>query len=91
MVCHVMCYIRAYGFAQSYADYFLFSFLKGSVSLYVLVYLNDLLIIGSIDIVARFKRYLSSCFHIIKGSLDPTGNFLSQRTYALDILSEIGM
>ncbi|CAA7037260.1 unnamed protein product [Microthlaspi erraticum] len=54
-----------YGFAQSYSDYSLFSRTRGSSELYVLVYVDDL-IIGGNDPAAikEFKAYLSVCFHM---------------------------
>ena len=95
--------LKSYGFKQSYADYSLFSYIQGSVSLHVLVYVDDLIIAGSChDAVTRFKAYLSTCFHMkdlgvlkyflgIEVARGPDGIFLSQRKYALDVLSEVGM
>lgn len=39
--------LREFGFKQSYANYSLFSYVQGSVSLHVLVYVDDLIVAGS--------------------------------------------
>lgn len=95
--------LRKFGFVQSYADYSLFSYQQGNVSLHVLVYVDDLIIAGSShDVILRFKQYLSSCFHMkdldvlkyflgIEVARGNEGLFLSQRKYALDLLTEAGM
>ena len=57
--------LSKFGLTQSYADYSLFSYRQGDVSLHVLVYVDDLIIAGSShDVILRFKQYLSSCFHM---------------------------
>lgn len=95
--------LKSYGFKQSYADYSLFSYIQGTVSLHVLVYVDDLIIAGSFhDAIIRFKKYLSTCFHMkdlgvlkyflgIEVARSPEGIFLSQRKYALDVIFEAGM
>ncbi|CAM8954310.1 unnamed protein product [Rhodiola kirilowii] len=93
----------AFGFCQSKADYSLFSYKKQEVILHVLVYVDDLIVAGNNSTsIARFKSYLNSCFHMkdlgvlkyflgIEISRLPSGLFLSQRKYTLDILSEVGL
>lgn len=73
------------------------------VTLHVLVYVDDLIVAGNNSAsIARFKSYLGSCFHMkdlgalkyflgIEISRIPSGLFLSQRKYTLDILSEAGL
>ena len=39
--------LRAYGFEQSMADYSLFIYVQGEVSLMVLVYVDDLILTGN--------------------------------------------
>lgn len=57
--------LKTFGFSQSYAYYSLFTYQGSSVSLHVLVYVDDLIIDGSShDVVLRFKQYLSSFFFI---------------------------
>jgi len=65
-----------YGFAQSYSDYSFFTIHRDCVELYVLVYVDDLIISGNNDkAIESFKSYLSTCFHM--KNLDPLKYFLS--------------
>ena len=41
--------LKSNGFKQSYTDYSLFSYIQGTVCLHVLVYVDDLIIIGSFN------------------------------------------
>ncbi|GAA0145431.1 transmembrane signal receptor [Lithospermum erythrorhizon] len=55
--------LLAYGFSQSYSDYSLFIIHKGPLELYVLVYVDDLIVAGNYSsAVSAFKAYLSRFF-----------------------------
>ncbi|KAK3018667.1 hypothetical protein RJ639_002809 [Escallonia herrerae] len=72
----------------------------GDIFLSVLVYVDDLILAGNNSTAySLFKKYLNNCFKLkdlgplkyflgIEGARGPRGLFLSQRKYALDILSE---
>lgn len=50
--------LKSYGFSQSCADYSLFSYIQGDVSLHILVYVDDFIIDGSSSVVIfKFKSY----------------------------------
>jgi hypothetical protein len=95
--------LKAYGFQQSYLDYSLFTLNQEGSQLVVLVYVDDLIIAGNTpSVIKRFKLYLSTSFHMkdlgvlkyflgIEVARNPTGIFLCQRKYALDIISEAGL
>ncbi|PKI60126.1 hypothetical protein CRG98_019470, partial [Punica granatum] len=92
--------LRQYGFIQSGADHSLFTFTRGTIFLGVLVYVDDLIIVGnSRSHCDSFKGYLDKCFRIkdlgplkyflgIEVTKMDSGLFLSQRKYVLDILTE---
>lgn len=66
----------------------------------MLIYVDDLIVIGnSVIVISRFKHKLSTCFHMkdldllkyflgIKVAQNASRLYLSQRKYALDIISE---
>ncbi|KAL1200788.1 Retrovirus-related Pol polyprotein from transposon RE1 [Cardamine amara subsp. amara] len=95
--------LKEYGFIQSIPDYYLFMLERGSDRLHVLVYVDDLIISGSSPrLIANFKEYLSACFKMkdlglskyflgIELARSPTGIYLSQKKYAMDIISEMGL
>ncbi|KAH9718013.1 retrovirus-related pol polyprotein from transposon RE1 [Citrus sinensis] len=95
--------LKSFGFDQSYADYSLFTFARHDISIYVLVYVDDLIIAGNnTTAISAFKAYLSRCFHMkdlgvlmyflgIEISRGPTGMFLSQCKHTLDILAKTGL
>lgn len=95
--------LKEYGFWQSVYDYSLFDVVHHGVLLYVLVYVDDLIIIGSSPkAISDFKSYLDTCFYmkdlgVLKYCLDievvrsPARIYLCQRKYTLDILDEIGL
>ncbi|KAK2969738.1 hypothetical protein RJ640_015882 [Escallonia rubra] len=92
--------LRSYGFLQSHVDHTLFTYRKWDIFFYVLVYVDDLILAGNKSTAcSSFKQYLSDCFKLkdlgplkyflgIEAARGPRGLFLSQRKYALDILSE---
>lgn len=92
-----------YGFTECHADHSLFVHSRDSIFLAVLVYVDDLVIAGNdASACTNFKQYLSKCFHMKDlGSLKyflglelargPSGLFMCQRKYTLDILNECGM
>ncbi|XP_019091158.1 PREDICTED: uncharacterized protein LOC109128742 [Camelina sativa] len=91
------------GFVQSYSDYSLFSYTRGSVEIRVLVYVDDLVVCGNDgDAIRNFKIYLGECFRMkdlgklkyflgIEIARNEEGFMLTQRKYALDIVSETGL
>ena len=95
--------LKSYGFRQSYSDYSLFTYNHGSVTLNVLVYVDDLIIFGNCaSAVNVFKKYLGACFHMkdlgnlqyflgIEVARNSEGILLCQRKYALDIIAETGL
>ncbi|KAK3032290.1 hypothetical protein RJ639_036247 [Escallonia herrerae] len=95
--------LRSYGFLQSHTDHTLFTYRKGDVFLSVLVYVDDLILVGNNSTAcSSFKKYLNDCFKLkdlgplkyflgIEAARGPRGLFLSQHKYALDVLSESGL
>ncbi|KAL0329070.1 UNVERIFIED_CONTAM: Retrovirus-related Pol polyprotein from transposon RE1, partial [Sesamum radiatum] len=87
---------------QSYVDYSLFTYERKDVSLHVLIYVDDLIIVGNNPTtLSKFKAYLSRCYHMkdlgllkhflgIEIAQGPDGLFSTQRKYTLDILSKVG-
>ena len=95
--------LTGFGFQQNKADYSLFTLVQGSSIIYVLVYVDDLIIGGNDSVlISRFKDHLHRCFHMkdlgvlkyflgIEVARANEGIYLSQRKYALDIVSECGL
>ena len=95
--------LKSYGFVQSLYDYSLFVLQKSELHLVVLVYVDDLIICGNNhEAIVQFKTYLHTCFYMkdlgslkyflgVEVACSPTGIFLCQRKYALDIISETGL
>ncbi|GLT39324.1 hypothetical protein SLA2020_135220 [Shorea laevis] len=91
------------GFVQSYADYSLFTFTNNQKFIAVLIYVDDIIITGNDPGgISTLKVYLHTKFSIkdlgplkyflgIEVTQTPNGIVLSQRKYALDILTEAGM
>lgn len=95
--------IRLAGFAQSKADYSLFTCQKGKSFTALLIYVDDILITGNdVNAIAALKQFLHSHFRIkdlgdlkyflgIEVSRSRKGIFISQRKYALEILRDSGL
>ena len=95
--------LKEYGFVQSVSDYSLFSYARGSQRIYVLVYVDDLILsANTLDLLDDFKSYLCTCFHMkdlgvlkyflgIEVARSPAGFYLCQRKYAMDIITETGL
>lgn len=92
-----------FGFQQSSSDHSLFTLLNHGVQLVVLVYVDDLIVCGNDSTtIQKFKVYLSKCFHMkdlgtlkyflgVEVARNPSGIFLCQRKYTLDIIQETGL
>ena len=95
--------LKTYSFAQSSLDYSLFTLYRDSIHILVIVYVDDIIVSeNNSEAIRVFKMYLSDCFYMIDlGPLkyflgievarNPTGIFLSQRKYVLDIISKAGL
>ncbi|GLT30031.1 hypothetical protein SLA2020_048560 [Shorea laevis] len=95
--------LEAVGFKQSKADYSLFILAIADSFVAVLIYVDDIVITGNDGArIATLKHYLHSKFSIkdlgplkyflgIEVARTTEGIVLSQRKYALDILTESGM
>jgi len=91
------------GFTRSYAGYSLFVYKKGEKFMALLVYVDDIILIGNDSkLCTDFNSYLDQCFHIkdlgslkyflgIKVARNAQGLFLCQRKYALEIIDECGL
>jgi hypothetical protein len=91
------------GFISSKADTSLFIFSQGDVCIYMLVYIDDIIIVGYTSIVVdRFVQSLLESFPIKDmGKLDYFlgleapytygGMMLTQRKYAIDLLHRVDM
>jgi len=92
-----------FGFVKSYADYSLFTYRQGNIFMALLVYVDDIVLIGNNSKACQqFKAYLHECFSIkdlgvlnyflgIEVARGPQGLFLCQRKYALEIINECGL
>ena len=57
--------LKHYGFWQSLFDYSLFVLQRLGVHIVVLVYVDDLIILGdNHETITKFKAYLHNCFHM---------------------------
>lgn len=95
--------LKKYGFVQSHSDNSLFTFHIGSDFLAILVYVDDILFIGSSEsMIHNVKLYLNTQFKIkdlgpvkyflgIEVARSAQGFYLNQRKYALDLLRATGL
>lgn len=95
--------LKEYSFTQCLSDYSLFTMEHGLECLHVIVCVDDLIISGNTTaLIQSFKDYLSQCFHMkdlriskyflgIKLARSPTGIYLCQQKYVLDILKDTGL
>ena len=95
--------LREYGFQQTHSDYSLFTFDKNGIHIRLLIYVDDMILTGNNErALELFKSYLSSCFKMkdlghlkyflrIEVSRNKSRFYLSQRKYALDVISETGL
>jgi len=96
-------FLQALGFSQSKSGYSLFTRVQQDLSIFGLVYVDDLLITGSDSAgIAHLKQALHNKFTIkdlglaryflgIEISRSSQGTLLNQRKYILDILSDAGL
>ncbi|KAI3511072.1 hypothetical protein L1887_18216 [Cichorium endivia] len=91
------------GFEQSKADHSLFLWDKDGVYIAILIYVDDVIVVGNnLERIQQTKRRLDEAFSIkdlgqlkyflgIEVAKTPEGLVLSQRKYVLDILKDSGM
>ncbi|XP_020703349.1 uncharacterized protein LOC110114717 [Dendrobium catenatum] len=96
-------YLLQYGFIHSSADSSLLLFHKESIILYILVYVDDILLTGNHEqTIQQLLNGLSTHFHMknlgnisyflgMQVSHTPTGIHLAQSKYAAEILNRAGM
>lgn len=57
--------LLGFGFKQNYSDYSLFTLLRGNSTIYVLVYVDDMIIGGNDStLISKFKDYRHRCFRM---------------------------
>jgi len=95
--------VMEYRFIRSYADYSLFTYHQGGKYMSLLVYVDDLVLMGNdADTCCKFKEYLNNYFHIkeirplkyflgLEIARNSRGLFLNQRKYALELVKKCGL
>ncbi|WJZ98115.1 hypothetical protein VitviT2T_016667 [Vitis vinifera] len=95
--------IQSAGYAQSQADYSLFTRKQDKSFTALLIYVDDILITGNDPVsIATTKKFLHSHFHLkdlgdlkyflgIEVSASKNGIFISQHKYALEIIEDVGL
>ena len=95
--------LTRHDFQQSISDYSLLTYIKGLTSIFVLFYVDDIIITDNNNAaISKFKHFVAQSFSIkdlgtlcyflgIELSRSRQGIFLCQRKYTLDILSDSGM
>lgn len=88
------------GYKQSLADYSLFTLSTDTSFTTVLIYIDDILLVGNdMHVINSLKQYLDNTFSIknlvsikyylgLEVTRSATGLFISQRKYSLDLLDE---
>lgn len=95
--------LLGFGFKQSRSDYSLFSKKQGSSFTAILIYVDDMLVIGNdLQAIQELKTLLNTQFHMkdlgdlryflgLEVARNEQGLFISQNKYALDLLHEVGL
>ncbi|XP_043717828.1 uncharacterized mitochondrial protein AtMg00810-like [Telopea speciosissima] len=95
--------LQSFGFSQSQADHSFFVLRQGSASIFILIYVNDIIITGSdMALLQDIKTRICTTFHTkdigplkyflgIELARSQQGLYLCQRKYTLNILSDSGL
>ncbi|KAL0406498.1 UNVERIFIED_CONTAM: Retrovirus-related Pol polyprotein from transposon RE2 [Sesamum latifolium] len=95
--------LEAYGFVQSAHDYCLFTMVTDQGRIFLLVYVDDILITGpSLFEIQKVKSYLHNLFTIkdlgdaryflgLEIARNSSGTYLAQTKYTLDIIKDAGL
>ncbi|KAL0419082.1 UNVERIFIED_CONTAM: Retrovirus-related Pol polyprotein from transposon RE2 [Sesamum radiatum] len=95
--------LREYGFLQFANDHCLFTLATDLSSIFVLVYVDDILITGSsLSTIQNIKTYLHELFTIkdlgdarysfgLEIARDSSGTYLAQTKCTLDIITDTGL